>query len=91
MRHATLDAVFVGATIWLGDFLVIRVADHGRDPWYWLGMTIFVIGVAVGSYVRRSDPRLPRHLIDERGVTLGVRGFYALPREEWDEQRQDRY
>jgi hypothetical protein len=86
MRIATLVAVFLGAALWISDTLVARIADHARDAWYWTGMAIFVAGVAVGSYVRRHDPRVPRRLVDERGVTLGLRGLYALPREDEDGQ-----
>ena|GEM_PF-2136992 len=87
MKLATLVAVFVGGAIWLGDVLAVRIPDHLTDPWYWTGMGILVAGVAVGSFVRRRDPRVPRHLVDERGVTLGLRGLYALPKDEEDGHR----
>jgi hypothetical protein len=87
MKLATLVAVFVGGAIWLGDVLAVRIPDHLADPWYWTGMGILVAGVAVGSFVRRHDPRVPRHLVDERGVTLGLRGLYALPKDEEDGHR----
>jgi len=69
--------------MWSGDLLITRVRGHAGDPWYWFGMATLVGGVALGSYVRRNDRRVPRHLVDERGVTLGLRGLYALP---WDEE-----
>jgi len=87
MRLATLAAVLFGGAIWFGDFVAMRVPNHVADPWYWAGMAIFAAGAAVGSFVRRHDPRVPRRLVDERGVTLGLRGLYALSREDEDDHR----
>jgi len=87
MRTATLVSVFVGAALLVVDLIVLRVRDHLGDPWYWVGMATLVGGVVLGSYVRRNDRRVPRHLVDERGVTLGLRGLYALPRDEEDGYR----